>query len=48
MYDVLERIREMAINAQGEWADVMRTFSPGWTHTYKDIIEKIDEFVNGD
>lgn len=34
---------EIAEDAQGEWACVTKTYSPLWTHPYKEIIDILEE-----
>lgn len=44
----LKEIKEIALEAQGEWATVTTLYSPEWTYPFKDIIslvERIEEEV---
>ena len=33
----------IAEDAQGEWSSVTKTYSPDWTHPYKEIIDLLEE-----
>ena len=37
MEEALQNISDVAYDAQGDYSAVMETYSPEWTHAYKDI-----------
>lgn len=42
---VLDEIIETALEAQGDWAWVLKDYSPEWTHSYKQIVDMAANLV---